>query len=155
MLKILVYQDMLNQWSILISAWSKFCYWSKMWLNKDRYWFSLIDSDIYLSALVSMPQNWSSIDRHWSLIQHVLVQCILLMSHEVLYFQSSPSPMSPESSYNACLSFKDNACCTDDFLRDRGSTNPPGENFFNHLYPGFDQCGRLSSECRHFIFVSI
>ncbi len=31
-----------------------------------------INADIYWSALVSMPQIWSGIDRYWSLIQHVL-----------------------------------------------------------------------------------
>ncbi len=40
--------------SIPINAGSKFCYWSKMWLNND--W----------SALVSMPQFWCGIDRYWS-----------------------------------------------------------------------------------------
>ena len=63
--------------SIPINAGSKFCYWSKMWLNKDqcqsidRYWFSFIDIDIYWSALVSMPQIWSGID-HWSSMSCIL-----------------------------------------------------------------------------------
>ena len=44
-------------------------YWSVL-RSFARYWSSLIFIEIHFG---SMPQIWSGIDQHWSLIQHVLI----------------------------------------------------------------------------------
>ena len=52
-------------------------------------------------------------------------------------------------SYPLCQSWKDKACCDDTQM----GVGPLKDGYFTHI-ANFEQCGKVSEECKHFILVS-
>ncbi len=86
---------MLFQWSIAINAGSRFCYWSKMWLNNDQCRSMKININQYFSIKINANQCWirgcymiswlSSIDRHWSILRSIDLYWFSLINIDIYW----------------------------------------------------------------------